>query len=389
MKIDNMLPRILENRLSSHSKSVLLLGPRQVGKSTLIKSLLPDYTLNLSDEEKYLQHLKDPGLIKRELLALASPKLIAIDEIQRIPSMLNTVQYLIDEKFPGRFILTGSSARKLKRGGANLLPGRIVEERLSPLLYWELKGQCNLQRCLTHGSLPGIYLENQEGLDVLKTYAATYVKEEIQAESLTRNIAAYSRFIETAAGQSGAWVNYSKIASDSEVTKDTIRRFYELLEDTLIAVRLPPFRVDEGHRRLSQRDRILFFDLGVRHALLGLLQKDFTPTEMGHLFEHWVILQCYFYAQAMGKDWRFFSFRTDTGDEVDLVIQTAEKLILIEVKAGTKIEKKQMKGLKSFERLTGRSGEQHIIFQGERAQKIDDILISPYADFFEKILPEF
>ena len=131
-----MLSRIIEKRLKANKKSVLLLGPRQVGKSTLVKSLSPDYILNLADEEQYLKYLKDPGLVKRELLALHQPKLILIDEIQRIPSLLNIIQFLVDEKYTARFILTGSSARKLKRGGANLLPGRIIEEHLSPLLYW-------------------------------------------------------------------------------------------------------------------------------------------------------------------------------------------------------------------------------------------------------------
>lgn len=383
-----MLSRIIEKRLKTTQKSILLLGPRQVGKSTLVKSLNPDHILNLSDEEMYLKYLKDPGLMKRELLALHKPKLILIDEIQRIPSLLNTIQYLIDEKYPARFILTGSSARKLKRGGANLLPGRIIEEYLSPLLYWELKEKFDLHKCLTRGSLPGIYLDDVSGIETLKSYTNIYIREEIQAESLTRNVGAYSRFLELAAGQSGLWINYSKISSDSEVTKDTIRRFYSVLEDTLLAVRFPSFTLTSDHRRVSQRDRIFLFDLGVRHAILGLVQKDFTPTELGHLFESWLILQCYFYAQATKKDWRFFSFRTDTGNEVDLVIQTDKKLVLIEVKAGTKIEKKQIKGLQAFEHLTSKKGDKFIVFQGDKAQKIGDVVAYPFRDFLESVLPE-
>ena len=223
---------------------------------------------------------------------------------------------------------------------------------------------------------------------MLKSYTNIYIREEIQAESLTRNVGAYTRFLELAAGQSGLWINYSKISSDSEVTKDTIRRFYSVLEDTLLAVRLSPFTSASDHRRISQRDRIFLFDLGVRHAILGLVQKDFTPTELGHLFEHWFILQCYFYAQATKKDWRFFSFRTDTGNEVDLVIQTEKKIVLIEVKAGTKIEKKQVKGLQAFEHLTGKKGEKYIVFQGDKSQKIGDILVCPFEYFLESVIPE-
>lgn len=382
-----MISRIIEKRLKTSQKSILLLGPRQVGKSTLVKSLAPDYVLNLSDEEHFLKHLREPGLMKRELSALQQPRLILVDEIQRIPSLLNTVQYLIDEKYPARFVLTGSSARKLKRGGANLLPGRVIEEHLSPLLYWELGEKFDLQKCLTRGTLPEIYLDDTHGPETLKSYTNIYIREEIQAESLTRNVGAYARFLELAAGQSGLWINYSKISNDSEVTKDTIRSFYSVLEDTLLSVRLPPFTLTSSHRRISQRDRIFLFDLGVRHAILGLVQKDFTPTELGHLFEHWLILQCYYYAQATKRDWRFFSFRTDTGNEVDLVIQTANKLVLIEVKSGIRVEKKQLKGLQVFEYLTGKKAEKYIVFQGDKPQKVGDIFICPFRHFLESILP--
>ncbi len=384
-----MISRFIEHRLKKGEKSILLLGPRQVGKSTLVKRLSPDYVLNLSDEEIYLNHLKDPGLLKKELLALKRPKLVSIDEVQRLPFLLNTVQYLIDEGFGARFILTGSSARKLRQGGANLLPGRVIEEHLGPLTYWELGKHFDLQKSLTRGMLPGIYFDDNTGVEILKTYTQVYLKEEIRSESFIRNVAAYARFLELAAGQSGLWINYSKIASDSEVTKDTLRRFYEVLEDTLLAIRIPPYTPSLGHRRISQRDRIFIFDLGVRHALLGLLNKDFTPTETGHLFEHWLILQVYYYAQVHKKDWRFFSFRTDIGDEVDLVIQTPKKLFLIEVKSGKKVDQKQLKGLNAFEYLTQKKGEKIVIFNGEKTQKIEDILIYPYRYFLNEILPGF
>ncbi|MBN2342102.1 MAG: AAA family ATPase, partial [Deltaproteobacteria bacterium] len=149
-------------KITKHPKSILLLGPRQVGKSTLCRQLNPVLSINLADEETYRQHLNDVGLLKRLVHGLGddAPKLILIDEVQRIPSILNTVQALIDGHPARRFLLTGSSARKLKRGKANLLPGRVLHEQLPPLLYWELKDQFDLSKALTRGCLPEVYLES-------------------------------------------------------------------------------------------------------------------------------------------------------------------------------------------------------------------------------------
>ena len=181
-----MIERILQSTIQSHLKSVLLLGPRQVGKSTLCGELNPDFALNLADEEHFRQHLNDPGLIKRVVAALPKHRakqktIILIDEIQRIPSMLNTIQVLIDSNTNLKFLLTGSSARRLRRGQANLLPGRILLEYLPPLVYWELKDKFDLHKALTIGTLPEVYLQDY-GPEILDSYVAGYLKEEIQAE---------------------------------------------------------------------------------------------------------------------------------------------------------------------------------------------------------------
>jgi predicted AAA+ superfamily ATPase len=202
-----MLVRTIEQRLRTSKKSVLLLGARQVGKSTLTRALRPDRIVNLADQASYLGYAKDPGRLRRELAALERPSLVVLDEIQRIPVLLNTIQAEMDEGSRHRFILTGSSARKLKRGGANLLPGRIVLEHLDPLSFWELGDAFDLNRALQVGTLPGIYLDREAGTDVLDSYTTVYLREEVQAESIIRDVGTYARFLDIAALGSGDWIN--------------------------------------------------------------------------------------------------------------------------------------------------------------------------------------
>jgi predicted AAA+ superfamily ATPase len=383
-----MIERALEKRIQATSKNVLLLGPRQVGKSTLTRSLSPGLVINLADEELFLGYSKEPARLKREIMALSSPTLIVIDEIQRVPSLLNTVQALLDAGLKHRFVLTGSSARKLKRGGANLLPGRILLEFLDPLSFWELGKLFDLETVLQRGSLPEIYLNKAEGLDILDSYTTIYLREEIQAEALSKNIGTYARFLDVAAEASGDWLNYSKIASDSEIPKETIRRFYQILEDTLVVFKINAFKPKNSKRRMSQRDRYLFFDIGVRNAILGLHRQKQTMTEKGRLFEQWFILQCCYFIHAHKLDWKLSSYRTEAGAEVDVIIDTGNKYLAIECKYGKTVTETQMKGLRSFAEIAHKPFEKYVVYQGERKQKFSGGEIAvPYDEFLREILP--
>ncbi|MBL7684479.1 MAG: ATP-binding protein [Deltaproteobacteria bacterium] len=359
-----------------------------MGKSTLVRSLDPDRIINLADESTFLSYSKDPARLRREIEALVKPSLIVVDELQRLPALTNTIQALLDEKSPHRFILTGSSARKLKRGGANLLPGRILLEHLDPLSIWELGDLFDLERVLHFGSLPEVYLNHEEGPAILSSYTTVYLREEIQAEAIAKNIGTYARFLDLAAEVSGQWVNYSKMASDSEIPKETIRRFFTILEDTLIAFRIPPFRPKKSERRVSQRDRFIFFDIGVRNAVLGIYANPLSPIEKGHLFEQWVILQCLYFIRAQQKEWRLSSYRTDAGAEVDIVLDVGKKLIAIEIKSGKNASEAQMKGLQSFEKIAHKPVEKYLVYQGETRQRFSrgEIAI-PYREFFFDLLP--
>jgi predicted AAA+ superfamily ATPase len=383
-----MIDRTIRRRLASGSKHILLLGPRQVGKSTLVRSLNPARVINLMDETLYLAYSKDPGRFRREMLALPKPSLVALDEIQRVPALLNVVQSLLDEGILHRFILTGSSARQLKRGQANLLPGRIVMEHLDPLSFWELGGQFDLEKVLRIGSLPGIYLDEKQGLDVLSTYGQVYLREEIRAEALTQNLGAYARFLDLAAEASGQWINYSKLSSDSEIPKETIRRFFSILEDTLVAFRIPAFRPKASKRRVSQRDRFLFFDLGVRNALLGIHRSALSPTEKGRLFEQWVLLQVMAFIHANKREWKLSAYRTDAGAEVDLIIETSSGFLAIECKWGKSVSEGQTRGLRSFEEVSHKPVKKYILFTGEAPQRFSQGETAiPYPQFFHTILP--
>jgi uncharacterized protein len=379
---------MLKARLAASKKSVLLLGARQVGKSTLIRSLQPDLVMNLADEESHIGYAKDPGRLRREVQALPRPSLVVIDEVQRVPALLNSLQAEMDEGSRHRFILTGSSARKLKRGGANLLPGRIVLEYLDPLSFWELDATFDLDRALQVGTLPGIYLDREAGTEVLDSYATVYLREEIQAEAITRDLGTYARFLDVAALGSGDWINYSKLASDTEIAKETVRRFFQILEDTLLAFRIPAFENRNPSRRVNQRDRILLFDVGVRNALLGVHRRPPAPTDKGKLFEQWLILQCLYFARANHLPWRPFSYRTEAGAEVDLIIDAGTFFIAIECKLGRTIAVSQLSGLRSFASAAHKPTRSFVVFQGERSQQFEnDIRAVPYRIFLRDTLP--
>lgn len=372
-----MLSRLLQDRLRNTTKSILLLGPRQVGKSTLCLNLKPDRVIQLADEGTFLAYSKDPARLRRELQAAPADQLtILIDEIQRVPSLLNTIQSLIDA--PGnrrRFLLTGSNARKLRKAGANLLPGRVILEHLDPLTWSEAGNSFDLERALQVGMLPGVYLDREDGAAVLGTYAEVYLREEIRAEALVKDVGGYARFLDVAAILSGQWLNYSKISSDIEIPKETIRRYVEVLEDTLLIFRLPSFQPKlKISRRVSQRDKWILFDVGVRNALLGLHTRPISADQRGAVFEQWFILQLIYLNRALKRNWSISAYRTESGAEVDVVVETSDEIIGIEIKASRNISATDCRGLRSLGEVVGKYKpyRKWIVYLGETEQILDD-----------------
>lgn len=323
--------RILSN-LKLSKKSVLLLGPRQTGKSTLIKSLKPDISINLVNEREFLRYSTDLSYLE-SLLKESDPRTVFIDEIQRIPNLLNTLQDIIDNwAQPPKFYLSGSSARKLKRGQANLLPGRMFSFQLSGLCASELDYQLNLKRSLQYGFLPENYLnkndnETEKNLDM---YSANYLTEEIKAEATARNIQGFARFLQECAAKSGQVIDYSKIATQAKVSRTSSLRFYEILEDTLIAERISSYEIDGVDT--IKHPKLYFFDVGV---LNGILNNFVVSTDrVGNLFEHLVYNQLRNSALACDQKLKIQFFRTRHGLEVDFVVEISKKKYAIEAKAG-------------------------------------------------------
>jgi len=378
-----MINRVLSKVLKNSKKSNLLLGPRQVGKSTLIKSLSPDLIINLSLESTFLSFARNPNELL-ERIDFKKHKTVFIDEVQRLPKLLNTVQYILDENKLLKFHLTGSSARKLKRGNANLLPGRIHSYLLGPLTLEELDFTCQIEKALSIGTLPGNWLEKNklEVKKTLRTYASTYLKEEIQSEALTRDIEGFSRFIFIIAAESGKFFDIEKISSQASISRQSVSRYFEILEDTLILNRCNAFS-KSTRGRLIQRPKFFLFDTGV---LNGLLENFIVSQDrIGVLFEHFIFNQILYTAQSKDLPIRLSSYRTEHGAEVDFILEKGDHLIAIEVKATKNIRRFDLTGFKSFARYYDKPHKKYIVYLGSEEKTIDDVRILPCINFLREI----
>ncbi len=379
-----MYQRLLSDKFLKTSKNILLLGPRQTGKSTLIQSLNPDLTINLALEQTFLDFSAQPDLIEK-MIQHSEPTSIFIDEIQRLPSLLNTIQVILD-KAPKkyRFFLTGSSARKLKRGGANLLPGRVISFQLGPLSADEMGADLILDDALVYGTLPGIVSEQKQRdkRDLLRTYASTYLKEEIQSEALTKNIEGFARFLFVAASKSGEFLDFSKLGVLASINQKTSSRFFEILEDTLIVTRINAFSRNET-RRLVQHPKFYFFDNGVLNGLL----KNFTLSEdrKGFLFEHFMINQIITTHFIQGEPARLSTYRTEAGNEVDLLIEKDGDFMCVEIKSSRRLGSKDFSGLYGFADHYGKKHRFILLYDGNHAYQENFIEVLPWQKALKEI----
>ncbi len=370
--------------------SFFLFGPRQTGKSTLVrKHLRPGaWEVNLLKHEEFIKYSQHPEIFRKECHAKISREgvtQIFVDEIQRVPDLLNEVQYLIDQTPEHQFILTGSSARKLKRGGANLLAGRALQRFLFPLLAEELDDRFDLDDALRFGTLPSLFDKTDElKTDILQSYVETYLKEEIQAEGLVKNVGGFSRFLNVSASQFGEELVISNIASDCQIPASTVQSYYEILEDTLIGFKLLPWR-KSIRKQLAGHPKFYFFDLGVVNAINRRLQSPPDPKLRGHLFEHFVIMELQRLLRYARGEAQLFYWRTSNKAEVDLVIEKHGALVAgIEIKSGTQVRAGQLRSLRSF-------GQEHplaqryVVANVSTAQKINDLWILPWPEALKEL----
>jgi len=338
-----MIDRIL-NLDNEHNDSTFVWGARQVGKTTLIKSAYPNaicYDLLLSKE--YERLLRNPGLLYEDLTLLNSGDLVIIDEIQKLPHLLDEVHSLIFSKNI-RFILSGSSPRKLKRHGANLLGGRALKEVLYPLVSAEIP-DFDIHKAVRYGTLPRHYLIS-DPWQRLSAYIGVYLNEEIREEALSRQLKTFSRFMEVAAFSNGEIVVYKNIAQDCGIDYRTVKEYFEILVDTLVGYLIPSFTKTQK-RRAIQSPKFYYFDVGIANYLRNRRYIQLGSADFGHAFEHFIIQELTAYLGYNKKEEQLSYWRTSSGIEVDAII--GDGRVAIEIKSTEEIQPRHIKGLKAFQ----------------------------------------
>ncbi len=359
--------------------SVFLWGARQTGKSTLLKSIYPEahyYDLLLPDVYSRLQ--RKPELLIQELQHLDHNELVVIDEVQMLPNLLNAVHWLIVNR-DIRFLLCGSSARKLKRLGANMLGGRAVRRQLFPLVSREIP-DFDVVKAVNNGMLPRHYLIN-DPWNRLEGYIGNYLQQEIEAEALSRNLSTFSRFLEVAALTDGEMVNYQSIATDCGVSANTIKAYFDILQETMIGYYIPAFR-NVQKRRLIKAPRFYFFDIGIVNYLCNRRKMEPGSTDFGHGFEHLIVQELMAYLSYTHSRKTISYWRTTSGYEVDIIYGDAE--VAIEVKSSTEVQSRHLKGLKAFseEHPTART----IIVSLDTAyRKMNQVEVWPVTQFLNAL----
>ncbi len=376
--------KIYRRSLEAPATSFFLFGMRGVGKTTWARDRFPDAVwVDLLREDVYQAHLVDPHLLRGRLADVPADGWVVVDEIQRIPSLLNDIHSLIEERRI-RFVLLGSSARKLRRAGVNLLGGRALQRTLSPLLPCEMGSDYDLQDVLRFGSLPLIH-NAPSARDQLEACVQLYLKEEIQAEALVRNLPGFARFLPVASLFHGQVLNVEGLARDSGVARSTVQAYLDILEDTLLAFRIRAF---EGRLRVKERrhPKLYWLDSGVARAA----RKQFHPPsaeEKGSLFEG-LIAQLLRAHQALRPDLYdeiYYWAVGRTAIEVDFLLQRGDTLVAIEVKSSRRPDQKAYAGLKAIAELPGVTRRILVCLCDERFRHESGVEVLPFGDFVHEL----
>ncbi len=360
-------------------QSFFLFGMRGVGKSTWARATFDDAAyIDLLDERLYQDLLADPSLFGQSIAHLPPGARVVVDEVQRLPALLNEVHRLIETRRLS-FALLGSSARKLKAAGTNLLAGRALKQTMFPLTAAELGAEFDLDRVLRYGSVPLVWTSNAPRA-VLEAYAQLYLREEIRAEALVRNLPGFVRFLPVAALFNGQVVNVTSIARDAGVARSTVQGYLDILEDTLLVCRLPAY---EARVRVRERKspKLYWVDPGVVRAAKRQL-GDVAAEERGPLLESWVLTTLRAHAEVQDlcdQIWYWAPYQTAV--EVDLLLQRGKELLAIEVKAASRYHTSLLKGLRAIETLP-RLVRRVLVYTGQRPfRSSDGIDVWPAPDF--------
>ncbi len=379
------VPRRLDLERLLARRSVMLFGPRQTGKSTYVRRQLPgtiDLSFSLLDQGLLTAVLADPTRIRREIEARGlRGAVVCIDEIQKCPPLMDEAHLMIEERGI-RFLLTGSSARALRRKGVNMLGGRGSDRVMHPFSWCELRGRFSLDRALNHGLLPPHYLldEPDEGL---ASYVDRYLMEEIAAEGLARNLPRFARFLQTASTTNAQMLNYSNVARDAQVPRQTVVQWYEVLRDTLIAFDLPAW-TRTVRRKAVETARFYFFDTGVVRALRRMGRVVEGSADFGAFFEHYVFLELRAWIDYRRPRTPLAWWRSRSGYEVDFIL---DDRVAIEAKAARRVQPKHLRNLRALgeERLVERS---IVVCREERPRVEQGIEIWPLEFFLAALWDE-
>lgn len=367
-----MFERLIKKPLESR-KSFFLFGPRGTGKTTWLKHHLPDALfINLLQSEFYNRLSANPGHL-RELIPPDHEERVIIDEVQRIPALLNEVHELIESRKLD-FVLTGSSARALRRKGVNLLAGRALTYFMHPLTVTEQQEAFDLRNSIQLGHLPARFNEDDPA-KYLKDYVQTYLREEVMQEGLTRNIGHFSRFLEAASFSQGTIINVSNVAREAQVERPVAENYFSILEDLLLAVRLPVFS-RKAKRQLTTHRKFYFFDAGVFRAIRPAGPLDSDAELDGPALETLALQELRAVNDYLGCEYEMYYWRTRTNLEIDFVLYGPRGLLAIEVKRSPQVQFKQTRALREFKKDYP-PARCYVFYGGTVPQYIEDITVLP------------
>jgi len=376
---------MLNRYFDPSQKSYFLFGPRGTGKSTLVSALYADaIIIDLLNPEHERQFRAHPNRLKDIVYANRDIKTFVIDEVQKVPDLLSIVHQLIEENKYWQFVLTGSSARKLKRTGVDLLAGRAQLKHLHPFMASELGERFNLKQALSLGMLP-LIVDSIEPMEDLKTYIALYMREEVIQEGIIRKIDQFSHFLEIISLSQGSPLNYSSIARECRVSNKTVENFVQILEDLLLSFRLPVFQ-KKAKRNIIQSPKFYYFDVGVYKSIRPIGPLDDISSLNGHALETLVAQHLRAWIDYSDQDGGLFYWQTKSGLEVDFVIYGEIGFYAFEVKTHSQIRSKDLRSLREFKKDYPEC-ECIVLYGGEEKIMVGDILAIPVVQFLLHLKP--
>jgi len=388
MKRQAVIPRLLRRP----DRSFFLFGPRGTGKSTWLQQVLPDaFRLDLLDASLFLELSRDPHRLEALIGRRPAGAWIVLDEVQKVPALLDEVHRLM-ELHRWRFALCGSSARKLRRGGANLLAGRALTLSMESFSAAELGAAFDPDRAVEWGLLPFVHNEPEAAADILSAYVSTYLKEELQAEGLIRNVPPFVRFLAVAGQFNGQIVNAQNIAREASVARSTVDTYFAILTDTLLGHRLPSWRPGLKVREVAQ-PKFYWFDPGVARGAAGLLREPIDRLWQGYALETLIYHELRVYNEISRKHRSINYYRTPAGVEIDFIVETAKRrpgspprLVAIEVKRAERWDRAWEKPMLSLADFTGIKIDRMIgVYCGSRACQYGTIQVLPVAEFVKAL----